>query len=174
MLLLIGPALFYTPGFSFSICIYIQYSQKYHMRCKCFVVDGGWSSWTKGSCSKTCGGGIRIDNRTCNNPTPSCGGLRCADSSTREESCNVSCCPGIFINYKLNLCMYQKVLCYMKPSKFKVLNSALFHIGVLIVLQARPNYVIHYSGLIYTAPDFQMVKHQFVYFKMSSGYHTIS
>ena len=77
----------------------IQCSQVYNevpfltIQCNCSVVDGGWSSWTEGSCSKTCGDGIRIDNRTCNNPTPNCGGLHCTGSSTREKPCNESCCP---------------------------------------------------------------------------------
>ena len=63
----------------------------------CSVVDGGWSSWIEGSCSKPCGGGIRIDTRTCDNPTPDCEGLHCTGSSTREKACNEFCCPGKFI-----------------------------------------------------------------------------
>ena len=58
------------------------------------VVDGGWSSWIHGACSKTCGGGIRNATRICNNPIPSCGGLPCRGNSTHEEVCNKICCPG--------------------------------------------------------------------------------
>ena len=36
-------------------------------------------------------------NRTCNNPTPSCGGLSCTGNSTREEACNEHCCRGKII-----------------------------------------------------------------------------
>ena len=62
--------------------------------CNCYVVHGGWSSWTQGACSKTCGGGIMRFNRTCNNPTPSCRGLPCRGISVHEEPCNEFCCPG--------------------------------------------------------------------------------
>ena len=61
-----------------------------------YLVNGGWSSWTQGACNKTCGGGIMRFNRTCTNPTPSCGGLPCIGNSTREESCNEFCCSGKF------------------------------------------------------------------------------
>ena len=64
------------------------------------VVHGGWSLWTRGTCSKTCGGGIRRLHRTCNNPTPSCRGLPCRGISVDKEACNEFCCRGknIFIN----------------------------------------------------------------------------
>ena len=61
------------------------------------VVHGGWSSWTQGSCSKTCGGGLRRYTRSCNNPTPSCEGLSCRGNSTHEEACNEFCCRGKII-----------------------------------------------------------------------------
>ena len=64
-----------------------------------YVVHGGWSSWSQGACSKTCGGGIMRFNRTCNNPSPSCGGLPCRGSSVHEESCNEFCCTGKIRRY---------------------------------------------------------------------------
>ena len=59
-----------------------------------FIVDGGWSSWVNGSCSKTCGGGIKHDTRVCDNPRPSCGGKKCEGPSTHSSTCNEICCPG--------------------------------------------------------------------------------
>ena len=62
------------------------------------VVDGGWSLWKPGSCSKTCGGGL-IQNytRVCDNPKPSCGGENCKGPSVyitlTKKRCNNFCCP---------------------------------------------------------------------------------
>ena len=58
------------------------------------TVDGGWSSWTYGPCSKTCGGGIQTLTRTCDNPKPYCGGNGCSGLSTNQKSCNTNCCAG--------------------------------------------------------------------------------
>ena len=63
------------------------------------VVHGGWSSWTRGECSKTCGGGIMRFNRMCNNPKPSCRGLPCRGISVHKEPCNEFCCTGKVISY---------------------------------------------------------------------------
>ena len=59
-----------------------------------FVVNGGWSSWTCEACSKTCGGGTQRCTRSCNRPTPSCGGKDCPGSSVNYITCNSICCPG--------------------------------------------------------------------------------
>ena len=80
-----------------------------YIQCDFSVVNGGWSSWTEGSCSKACDGGIRIDTRTCNNPTRTCEGLPCKGSSTREKPCNEFCCPGKFISY-ICILKWQNVL----------------------------------------------------------------
>ena len=59
-----------------------------------FIVDGNWSPWDLGPCSKTCGGGIKHDIRVCDNPKPSCGGKKCEGPSTNSSKCNEICCPG--------------------------------------------------------------------------------
>ena len=58
-----------------------------------FPVDGGWSSWITGPCSKTCGGGMQTKTRVCDNPKRSCGGKQCEGSSTDSIKCNDFCCP---------------------------------------------------------------------------------
>ena len=69
------------------------------------VVDGGWSSWVAGPCSKTCGGGKQRLTRRCNNPKPSCGGNKCLGLKIARNVCNTSCCPGkIIIIWS---CLYQ-------------------------------------------------------------------
>ena len=57
------------------------------------VVDGGWSPWTHGPCSKTCGGGIQNFIRVCDNPKPSCQGKKCEGVSNYTAKCNDFCCP---------------------------------------------------------------------------------
>ena len=61
-----------------------------------FIVDGGWSSWKPGPCSKTCGGGIQNYTRVCKNPKPSCEGKNCKGPRvyTAKKKCNNFCCPG--------------------------------------------------------------------------------
>ena len=63
-------------------------------RAKMFVsVNGGWTSFgSYGSCSATCGGGIKTRHRTCKNPTPAYGGDDCHGSSAETTSCNTTPC----------------------------------------------------------------------------------
>ena len=51
--------------------------------------NGGWSSWAD-HWNKACGI-ERSRTRTCNNPTPYCGGAFCAGSDTQRMD---TCCPG--------------------------------------------------------------------------------
>ena len=76
-----------------------------------FAVDGGWSSYVCGSCSKTCGGGTQSCTRRCSNPTPSCGGRNCSGLSVAQSICNAQCCPGKFI--RSCSCLFECVYMYV-------------------------------------------------------------
>ncbi|XP_048737465.1 thrombospondin-1-like isoform X2 [Ostrea edulis] len=57
-------------------------------------VNGSWSSWQVSSqCSVSCGGGVRVRTRTCDNPAPSNGGQPCQGISVHKEICNTQSCP---------------------------------------------------------------------------------
>jgi len=57
-------------------------------------VNGGWGKWTSfGSCSKTCGGGVKERSRQCNNPRPSHGGAKCPGSDRGVTACATYRCP---------------------------------------------------------------------------------
>lgn len=47
-----------------------------------------------GTCSATCGNGLQAQNRVCNNPAPSGGGLTCPGSATQSVACKIRECPG--------------------------------------------------------------------------------
>jgi hypothetical protein len=53
-------------------------------------VDGGWTDWSDGDCSKDCGDGILISTRTCTNPTPA-GGKDCTGLDGGNSSINKTC-----------------------------------------------------------------------------------
>ncbi|KAJ8019731.1 A disintegrin and metalloproteinase with thrombospondin motifs 20 [Holothuria leucospilota] len=55
-------------------------------------VDGGWSEWTESPCSRTCGGGVIIRERACNNPTPVWGGAFCEGEGFEPRLCNTDSC----------------------------------------------------------------------------------
>jgi len=58
----------------------------------CTPVDGGWSEWTWSACSEPCGDGTRTGTRTCDAPTPYCGGASCDGESETTGPCNVKPC----------------------------------------------------------------------------------
>ena len=49
-------------------------------------VDGGWSAW--GSCSAASCGATGTQTRTCDNPSPGCGGSACSGPSSRSCTAN--------------------------------------------------------------------------------------
>ncbi|XP_044001578.1 A disintegrin and metalloproteinase with thrombospondin motifs 8-like [Aphidius gifuensis] len=57
-------------------------------------VNGGWSDYGDFSeCSRTCGGGIKMKYRYCNNPTPMYGGQYCLGNKKYYEICASNKCP---------------------------------------------------------------------------------
>ena len=71
-----------------------------------FSVHGGWGNWTVSACSKSCGGGIWVKMRACNNPLPEHGGSKCilingttGLTESIEEICNRKICPGKRYHY---------------------------------------------------------------------------
>jgi len=66
--------------------------------CTSLLVDGGWSDWSQGECSVSCGGGLRNLSRTCTNPSPSCNGSECVGEDFRTEKCNMQCCLGTMVH----------------------------------------------------------------------------
>jgi hypothetical protein len=58
-------------------------------------VNGGWSSWTNGNCSVSCGTVTLTETRSCNNPVPSGNGSNCSGSSTENIPCNTQKCVAV-------------------------------------------------------------------------------
>ena len=72
-----------------------------------------WGSWgSYGSCSKTCGPGLKTRSRKCNNQI-SDGGSYCVGSAASTEPCNTQKCQGT------------KILCliFYFIYKFKLTNA---------------------------------------------------
>uniref|UniRef100_A0A8C1E6G0 ADAM metallopeptidase with thrombospondin type 1 motif 9 n=1 Tax=Cyprinus carpio carpio TaxID=630221 RepID=A0A8C1E6G0_CYPCA len=56
-------------------------------------VEGAWGVWSPfGTCSRTCGGGIKIAVRECNRPVPRNGGKYCVGRRMKFRSCNSEPC----------------------------------------------------------------------------------
>uniref|UniRef100_A0A3P8V006 ADAM metallopeptidase with thrombospondin type 1 motif 9 n=1 Tax=Cynoglossus semilaevis TaxID=244447 RepID=A0A3P8V006_CYNSE len=56
-------------------------------------VDGSWGVWSPfGTCSRTCGGGIKSAVRECNRPVPRNGGTFCVGRRMKFRSCNSEPC----------------------------------------------------------------------------------
>uniref|UniRef100_A0A8C4KD48 ADAM metallopeptidase with thrombospondin type 1 motif 14 n=1 Tax=Dromaius novaehollandiae TaxID=8790 RepID=A0A8C4KD48_DRONO len=67
--------------------------------------DGSWSSWSKfGSCSRTCGGGVRSRSRSCSNPPPAYGGRHCPGATYEYQVCSPEECPGPYEDFRAQQC----------------------------------------------------------------------
>ena len=56
-----------------------------------FTVDCIWGDWKEGTCSKSCGGGTRTDERRKIRKEDF--GGKCEGDPTKVESCNENKCP---------------------------------------------------------------------------------
>ena len=59
------------------------------------AIDCEWNDWIFGECSKSCGTGTRINNRT--KAVEEANGGTCDGESTETEECNAEPCPGMLI-----------------------------------------------------------------------------
>ncbi|XP_072289977.1 A disintegrin and metalloproteinase with thrombospondin motifs 3 [Eucyclogobius newberryi] len=67
--------------------------------------DGAWASWSKyGSCSRSCGTGVRSRTRQCNNPAPSNGGQDCPGLNYEYQLCHTEDCPKHFEDFRAQQC----------------------------------------------------------------------
>ncbi|XP_071143571.1 carboxypeptidase N subunit 2-like [Mytilus edulis] len=55
-------------------------------------VDGHWGLWSSVRCSVTCGNGIGIRTRRCDNPAPSGGGNGCVGCDKKKKLCSLGKC----------------------------------------------------------------------------------
>ncbi|MEE6460430.1 hypothetical protein FKM82_000966 [Ascaphus truei] len=79
--------------------------------------DGSWGTWTKfGSCSRTCGTGVRFRTRQCNNPMPVNGGQDCPGLNYEYQLCNVEECPKHFEDFRAQQCQ-------QRNSQFEYLST---------------------------------------------------
>lgn len=81
------------PQFGGADCVGSEGQRDYCNNDPC-PVHGNWASWGAwGSCSLTCGGGVRKRFHTCSNPPPSNNGRPCVGSPEDVDNCNGNPCP---------------------------------------------------------------------------------
>ncbi|XP_067826099.1 A disintegrin and metalloproteinase with thrombospondin motifs 13 [Heptranchias perlo] len=69
------------------------------------VVQGAWSSWSPfTSCSRSCGGGVILRHRHCNNPRPAFGGRKCEGVDMEAEMCNTQACQATQFDFMATQC----------------------------------------------------------------------
>ncbi|XP_072285923.1 A disintegrin and metalloproteinase with thrombospondin motifs 13 isoform X2 [Pyxicephalus adspersus] len=69
------------------------------------AVHGVWSSWSTFSpCSRSCGGGVIVRKRQCNNPRPAFGGRDCKGPSLQAKMCNTQDCGKTQLEFMTEQC----------------------------------------------------------------------
>ncbi|XP_075994324.1 A disintegrin and metalloproteinase with thrombospondin motifs 15-like [Genypterus blacodes] len=68
-------------------------------------VDGRWGHWGAfGGCSRSCGGGVQLAKRECDNPVPENGGKYCYGLRIKYRSCSLSLCPQTVRSFREEQC----------------------------------------------------------------------
>ena len=65
------------------------------------AIDCQWNQWINGTCSKVCGTGTRVNNRTIK-VQDQFGGYTCEGPSYEIEICNTHPCPGNYFTINLD------------------------------------------------------------------------
>ncbi|ELK23643.1 A disintegrin and metalloproteinase with thrombospondin motifs 2 [Myotis davidii] len=67
--------------------------------------DGNWGTWSPfGSCSRTCGTGVKFRTRQCDNPHPANGGRTCSGLGYDFQLCNSQDCPDTLADFREEQC----------------------------------------------------------------------
>lgn len=94
--------------------------------------DGGWGEWSEWSeCSRTCGGGVEIKTRECDNPMPSNNGKYCVGDRSRYRTCNREKCP-------INEPLFRDVQCAKYNNKMDKNNDTVIADWVSFYDQDKP------------------------------------
>ncbi|XP_051573018.1 A disintegrin and metalloproteinase with thrombospondin motifs 18-like [Myxocyprinus asiaticus] len=69
------------------------------------AVHGQWSGWSEWSdCSRTCGGGVMHQERSCNSPSPQHNGKFCQGPSRLHQLCNTKPCQPNGLDFRTQQC----------------------------------------------------------------------
>ncbi|KAG8523025.1 A disintegrin and metalloproteinase with thrombospondin motifs 2 [Galemys pyrenaicus] len=67
--------------------------------------DGNWGAWSPfGSCSRTCGTGVKFRTRQCDNPHPANGGRTCSGLAYDFQLCSPQDCPDALADFREEQC----------------------------------------------------------------------
>uniref|UniRef100_H3DA49 ADAM metallopeptidase with thrombospondin type 1 motif 15 n=1 Tax=Tetraodon nigroviridis TaxID=99883 RepID=H3DA49_TETNG len=68
-------------------------------------VNGRWGPWGPyGGCSRSCGGGVQLARRECDNPAPENGGKYCHGLRLKYRSCSLRPCPDTGKSFRKQQC----------------------------------------------------------------------
>uniref|UniRef100_A0AAY4BV54 Thrombospondin-1 n=1 Tax=Denticeps clupeoides TaxID=299321 RepID=A0AAY4BV54_9TELE len=97
-----------TPQMGGKVCDGVGRETKKCVQPAC-PVDGGWGPWSPwNACPVTCGGGVQMRNRLCNDPAPKHGGKECVGKAKDTQLCNKQDCP---IGKPFFICLFEHANC---------------------------------------------------------------